>query len=155
MTARSKGPEQDPSRTRSQEPDQEDLSRHVTTPRLRVAPPAELAEWADGVITKVLALIRELADAARPADPRAEGARWGNMARAMSAVGLAAEAFGRLGDLDLLDYQRARGHPPERRPARRVPRHLGQRRRSPDRVVRQALPGRLEHGRRGGLRGPG
>ena len=96
------GPEQDS----EPEPDQEDLSRHVTTPRLRVAPPAELAEWADTVIRQVLSLVWEMTDAARPADSKADGAQWGNMGKALFAVEILANPLGRLGDLDLLDYQR-------------------------------------------------
>ena len=93
----------------NQKPEQkpEDLSRHVTTPRLRVAPPAELAEWADRVIKDVLAPIWKVTYPARPADPGAEGAQWGDMDAAMAAVDPAAEVLGWLGDLDLVDYQRA------------------------------------------------
>ena len=86
------GPGPDPEQDQDPEPDKEDLSRHVTTPRLRVAPPAELGEWADAVITKVLAPIREMADPAK----------------ALTMVEIAADPLGRLGDLDLLDYQRGK-----------------------------------------------
>jgi hypothetical protein len=89
------------------EPEQENLPRHAAVPRLRVAPPAELAEWADEVVQTVLAPIRKMTDAARPADPGAEDAQWGDMQKALFSVELAAEVFGWLGDLDLIDYQRA------------------------------------------------
>ena len=89
------------------EPEQENLPRHAAVPRLRVAPPAELAEWADEVVQTVLAPIRKMTDAARPADPGAEDAQWGDMSKALSSVELAAEVLGWLGDLDLVDYQRA------------------------------------------------
>lgn len=84
------------------EPEQENLPRHVAVPRLRVAPPAELAEWADEVVQTVLAPIRKMTDAARPADPRAEDAQWGDMGKALFSVELAAEVLGWLGDLDQL-----------------------------------------------------
>jgi hypothetical protein len=89
------------------EPEPEDLSRHAAVPRLRVAPPAELAAWAGEVVQAVLAPIREMTDAARPADPGAEDAQWGDMGKALASAGLAAEVLGWLGDLDLVDFQRA------------------------------------------------
>ena len=48
-----------------------------------------------------------MTDAAWPADPRAEDAQWGDMSAAMRAVEPATEVLGWLGDLDLVDYQRA------------------------------------------------
>ena len=141
----------------NQKPEQkpEDLSRHVTTPRLRVAPPAELAEWADRVIKDVLAPIWKVTYPARPADPGAEGAQWGDMDAAMAAVDPAAEVLGWLGDLEPGRLPARRCHHPLRRPANRVHQHPGNRPRGPGRSVRRALPGRLEQRCHGGLRGPG
>ena len=102
-------PERGPDQELEQGPEQgqENLSRHAAVPRLRVAPPAELAEWADEVVQAVLAPVREVTDAARPADPGAGDAQWGDMGKALFAVELAAEVLGWLGDVDLVDYQRA------------------------------------------------
>ena len=99
--------DQDQDQGPSDEHEPEDLSRHVTAPRLRVTPPAELAEWADRIVRTMLGVVWKPLDRVTPANPRAEGAVWGDMDAAMRMVEPAAEALGRLGDLDLIDYQRA------------------------------------------------
>ena len=100
---------QEPEPVQEQEPEQEqpDLSRHVTAPRLRVAPPAELAEWADQVVQDVRAQVWEIAGPEWPDNPKAKDAVWGNMNAALVTVEPAGLVFGWLGDLDLIDYGRA------------------------------------------------
>jgi len=83
------------------------VSRHAPVPRLRVAPPAELARYADQVIRDTLAPVREAAGPAWPDDPQDEDASWGDMSPAMDLVKPAAEVFGGLGDTDLLDFEAA------------------------------------------------
>jgi len=105
--------DEDEDQDQGQGPDQEseqkqqDLSRHVTAPRLRVDPPAELAEWADSVVKDVLTQVWEKAGPAWPANPKAKDAVWGDMNAAMVAVEPAGWVLGWLGDLDLIDYGRA------------------------------------------------
>jgi Bifunctional DNA primase/polymerase, N-terminal len=83
------------------------LRRHASIPRLRVAPPAELSQYADEAVRNVTDSIREAAAAARPEDPDAKDAEWGDMKAVMDLVKPTAEALGGLGDLDLIDYQAA------------------------------------------------
>jgi P4 family phage/plasmid primase-like protien len=82
--------------------------RHASIPRLRVAPPADLDAYADGVVQEVTGPIREAAEAVWPEDPDAEDAEWGDMKAVMDLVEPTAEALGGLGDLDLIDYDPAR-----------------------------------------------
>ena len=70
-------------------------------PRLRVAPPDELAAWADGVAEDALAPLTEAIAAIRP---KAGVATWGDPMTALDLVGPAAEVLGGIGDLDLLDF---------------------------------------------------
>jgi P4 family phage/plasmid primase-like protien len=84
------------------------LSRHTSIPRLRVAPPVELDRYADEIVTGAAAPVRGAAEAARPEDPEADDAEWGDMKAALDLVEPAAEVLGGLGDLDLIDFQAAR-----------------------------------------------
>ena len=83
------------------------VGRHASIPRLRVAPPAELGTYADEVIKKALVTVKEATGPAWPDDPKDEDAVWGDMDSAIDAAGPAAEILGGLGDLDLIDYERA------------------------------------------------
>jgi len=83
------------------------LSRHASIPRLRVAPPAELDRYADTIVQEIVAPIHEAAEAARPDDPEADAAEWGNVKATLDLVEPAADVLGGLGDLDLIDYQAA------------------------------------------------
>ena len=86
-----------------------DISRrHASIPRLRVAPPADLDQYADQITRQTVAPVREAAGVARPEDLDADDAEWGNMNAVMDLVEAAAEVLGGLGDLDLIDYQPAR-----------------------------------------------
>ncbi len=84
------------------------LSRHAAIPRLRVPPPAELDEYADQAVKEVMSPLRDAAEAARPEDPDADDAEWGDIKAVMDLVEPAAEVLGGLGDLDLIDFQAAR-----------------------------------------------
>ena len=64
------------------------------SPRLRVAPPEELATYADEVIKTGAGPGHGAAGPAWPDDPEDEDAAWGDMKPAMDAVEPAAEILG-------------------------------------------------------------
>ena len=77
------------------------VKRHASIPRLRVAPPDELAAWADGVTDEALAPVTKAIADIRP---QAEAAAWDDPMEALDLVEPAAKILGGIGDLDLVDF---------------------------------------------------